>query len=615
MQQSEQKCVLWTSSLPTVSTRRVPSRKVIFLRTIFNMATHRRISQLCLLLMIGILIFLLSNTNVSPSCLSNTNVSTSIQTRVTETINTTMIYNANGAYYKSATSQTLAQKHNVKKIKEKEETFIEKVEYQLIKGIMRSVLASHSRRLHSLAKFKTLPEGITNIANTSKVIDTTTSMDEETQRNTKPKVKQREKVRGRNDKHRQDDTHKMKSKKDLSKYHHEKNLGRDLASLPPKKILMYTTFFGRESWADLLGSRTDLHNCPTANCIFTNNASEASDADALIFHAFDFYPANVPRVRHPNQRYIWLTHESPGLFSDTSKVDSSVEAGFFNWTSTYHRASDIFLPYGGLKSIIGERDLGRPGLLNTSGVTYKSYIAALQHGDLPTGHFNQELVGNWSSFLSRPKLVSWMVSHCNTLSGRELYVKELQQYLQVDVYGACGPLACGKSHLDTHCYQKVLRPNYKFYLAFENNLCDDYITEKVWYPLHHGLVPVVYGGAQYSQFLPPHSYIDATHLKPRQLARLLTSVAASPRVYGRYHLWRQYWRVLLYPPLCELCHKLHHHHPSTLTVHPPTWWAALNNCTTLYPLHQYPRKDLRVLLYDLKKKMDNVFLPNVKNMV
>lgn len=34
---------------------------------------------------------------------------------------------------------------------------------------------------------------------------------------------------------------------------------------------------------------------------------------------------------------------------------------------------------------------------------------------------------------------------------------------------------------------------YKFTLAFENAVCDDYITEKLWRPLIVGSVPVYYG--------------------------------------------------------------------------------------------------------------------------
>ena len=34
---------------------------------------------------------------------------------------------------------------------------------------------------------------------------------------------------------------------------------------------------------------------------------------------------------------------------------------------------------------------------------------------------------------------------------------------------------------------------YKFTLATENALCDDYITEKIWRPLMLGSVPVILG--------------------------------------------------------------------------------------------------------------------------
>ena len=36
--------------------------------------------------------------------------------------------------------------------------------------------------------------------------------------------------------------------------------------------------------------------------------------------------------------------------------------------------------------------------------------------------------------------------------------------------------------------------NYYFYLAFENSLCDEYITEKFFRTLNYNTVPVVMGG-------------------------------------------------------------------------------------------------------------------------
>ena len=49
---------------------------------------------------------------------------------------------------------------------------------------------------------------------------------------------------------------------------------------------------------------------------------------------------------------------------------------------------------------------------------------------------------------TKTKKVAWFVSHCSTESGRELYVRELQKHIEVDVYGACGPLKCPQYELD-----------------------------------------------------------------------------------------------------------------------------------------------------------------------
>lgn len=43
---------------------------------------------------------------------------------------------------------------------------------------------------------------------------------------------------------------------------------------------------------------------------------------------------------------------------------------------------------------------------------------------------------------SKTKKVAWFVSNCDTSSGRENYAKELQKYMDVDVYGKCGTLKC-----------------------------------------------------------------------------------------------------------------------------------------------------------------------------
>ena len=62
------------------------------------------------------------------------------------------------------------------------------------------------------------------------------------------------------------------------------------------------------------------------------------------------------------------------------------------------------------------------------------------------------------------------------LSRREEYVKELQRYIPVDVFGDCGSLHCKRG--SPACAARMA--HYKFYLAFENSLCTDYVTEKLF---------------------------------------------------------------------------------------------------------------------------------------
>nr|XP_045611879.1 alpha-(1,3)-fucosyltransferase C-like [Procambarus clarkii] len=373
-------------------------------------------------------------------------------------------------------------------------------------------------------------------------------------------------------------------------------LETSLSSSQHKKILFYGSFFFGP-WESFVGNMTTLeeNNCPESKCIFLYNTSHPEGADAVIFHHGVFNKDNVPGVRLPHQRYVWLNLEAPSLINlnNTQQLQHIADEkwfgvdGFFNWSYSYNRESDLVMLYGGLRSLRGEPDPPRPGLLDTSGATYTDYIAALDRGDQL---LQDDPDHHWHAFMSRPKTVAWMVSHCSTVSGREFYVKELQKHMSVDVYGLCGDLRCSKNHQNLDCYADVLRPKYKFYLAFENNMCQDYITEKVWLPLHHGLVPVVYGGANYSLFLPPHSYVDATHLTPPQLASLLTRLSSSRQQYAQYHLWRRYWRVLVKPPMCELCWKLHHNHSSTTLHQLGVWWRSVNHCVTRYPAHLYPRR-------------------------
>jgi len=74
--------------------------------------------------------------------------------------------------------------------------------------------------------------------------------------------------------------------------------------------------------------------------------------------------------------------------------------------------------------------------------------------------------------------VAWFVSNCGAKNNRLEFAHQLQKHIDVDIYGGCGTKNCPR-HSGDHCLE-VLAKEYKFYLAFENSNCRDYITEKFY---------------------------------------------------------------------------------------------------------------------------------------
>uniref|UniRef100_A0A4W5RI80 Fucosyltransferase n=1 Tax=Hucho hucho TaxID=62062 RepID=A0A4W5RI80_9TELE len=67
---------------------------------------------------------------------------------------------------------------------------------------------------------------------------------------------------------------------------------------------------------------------------------------------------------------------------------------------------------------------------------------------------------------------------------------------------------------------------YKLYLAPENSLCQDYMTEKPWRPLHQGCVPVYRGSLSVADWMPNHPSIILIDdfPSPQDLAKFLKAL-------------------------------------------------------------------------------------------
>ena len=70
----------------------------------------------------------------------------------------------------------------------------------------------------------------------------------------------------------------------------------------------------------------------------------------------------------------------------------------------------------------------------------------------------------------------------------------------------------------------MFEKTYYFYLSFENDICRDYASEKLYHPLRYNIVPIVYGGGNFTRDTPPSSVIDIMdYPNPKHLAKHLTA--------------------------------------------------------------------------------------------
>ena len=138
------------------------------------------------------------------------------------------------------------------------------------------------------------------------------------------------------------------------------------------------------------------------------------------------------------------------------------------------------------------------------------------------------------------------ISTYRTQSDREKVIFGLQKFgLKVKILGACSNTTFEEA------VNEVDYSDYRFFLAFENSLCEDYLTEKVYHALdasiRFGVVTVIYGGSDFSKFLPEKSYISATDFdNVDKLAQFLKSVIKDKTILKTYYQWQLDYEVVDY---------------------------------------------------------------------
>ncbi|XP_057369403.1 alpha-(1,3)-fucosyltransferase C-like [Daphnia carinata] len=315
----------------------------------------------------------------------------------------------------------------------------------------------------------------------------------------------------------------------------------------PKRILYWTGYYDRPDMIFGFGQQPFIKaGCKVTNCVATADRNLLDQSDAIIFHAGQFNSSDLPSKRLGHQRYIFYLFETLPSARDSAIYFSNVVDNFFNWTMTHRRDSDIYCaePYGKIR-----RKASSPWI--------EQLPPTLAPGERPIAPAKlMETVRNHPRLAKKDKLLAWFCSNQRTHGRREDYIRQLGQYMPVDIYGNCGNLTCLPKNSD-RCNN--LLDEYKFYLSAENSLCADYVSEKFYRALQTDIIPVVYGGADYAAYAPPHSYIHvADFASPKELAEYLLLLDKNEALYLKYFEWKKDYDVLRGPldGWCDLCEKL-----------------------------------------------------------
>ena len=182
-------------------------------------------------------------------------------------------------------------------------------------------------------------------------------------------------------------------------------------------------------------------HCSVSNCKITNEPKDFNKSDLVVFWLKgEKNPFYKMKRSFPEQIWAWFLDEPP-MFLPVSPVDPQYQ-NVFNWSVNYRLDSEVVVAHGRTVPLKPEE---------TPSIDYKNI------------------------FKSKNRTVAALISHCSTPNKRLEYIKRFKKHINLHFYGSCGNMRC-PGYMQNDC--KVLE-KYKFFLAFENSNCEDYISEKV----------------------------------------------------------------------------------------------------------------------------------------
>ena len=330
----------------------------------------------------------------------------------------------------------------------------------------------------------------------------------------------------------------------------------------PLKRIVFLTQTNYHRWRGIL-KITRIQQCEYSNCVMSFKESDVNKSDAVILdmkRTRNTRNQSLSYMQNQGQIWIWSQLERPTYYDEFSTPEfRSRIRGFFNWTMTYSKRSDIYLPYGILKE-------------KNQAFVKRDYLEIAQ---------------------KKTRDALWVSSHCNTPGKRENYIDILKSYVNVDVLGKCGEKwNCGRRHDHDrdNCFD-ILNTTYRFYFAFENGLCQEYITEKFFDNFDYDTLVVSRGDVPGSRAIniSNNAYINAgDYTSAHKLGEYLRKLSNDSNLYAemlevkdRYYVMR--YKEVYKEAMCTVCKRLNNVDKYRYVYEDIHQWMETNErCITTY---------------------------------
>ncbi|KAI7902032.1 uncharacterized protein BX663DRAFT_511505 [Cokeromyces recurvatus] len=252
-------------------------------------------------------------------------------------------------------------------------------------------------------------------------------------------------------------------------------------------IIYWTTWFNTNQWEGYTIDNCNLNY----TCKITHDRTKLVDSSVVIFHASDMDDTMPSQTK--NRAWVYHNAEAP-------KYQPTI-INQMQYSMTYRLDSDFPWGYFEKRSLLEVME-------TTLNKTRKMKVP-----------------------------IAWIVSNCKASNYRHHYVRELNKWIDIDIYGHC----MNNIEFPENTSTIELISRYHFYLALENSNCKDYVTEKLSHAYMAGVIPIVDGPSNYGPFIPnTHSVIRLDDFKsPKELALYLNQVLSQKDLYDSYLDYRK----------------------------------------------------------------------------